>query len=103
MIVAENSKKPQINAVVAEAMKDLSPWVKLIRYDIGEDWTGQPGIFFRVLLSDEACKPKNRREIVPRVVDNISDRLDPSELGLFPYFNFRSESEQAVAREAAWN
>jgi hypothetical protein len=31
-----------------------------------------------------------------------SDQLDIPALGLFPYFDFRSESEQANLRESAW-
>jgi hypothetical protein len=94
-------KKPQINAAGAEVVKVFSPSVKYIRYDIGQDWSGQWAIFFRVMLSDDAAQ--NRlRDIVPRVMWGTSDRLDIPNLGLFPYFDFRSESEQAKVPEPAW-
>ena len=98
---ADLQKRPQINAAVAEVMKEMSPSVRYIRYDIGQDWSGQWAVFFRVLLSDDAAR--NRlREIVTRVMWRTSDRLDIPALGLFPYFDFRSESEQANLRESAW-
>jgi hypothetical protein len=102
VVSADLSSKPRINAAVTEAVKELSPSVRRIRYDIDQDWTGEWAIFFRVLLSDSASEPENLREIAPRVVRVMSDRLDLPELGLLPYFNFRSEAEQALAPESAW-
>ncbi len=103
MIVATDpTRQPQINAAVTEVVNELSPSVRRIRYDIDQDWSGQSAIFFRVLLSDDASEPKNLREIAPRVVWRMSDQLYLLGLGLFPYFNFRSEAEQALINEPAW-
>jgi hypothetical protein len=96
------TKKPQIDAAVAEALRELSPDVQRIRYEIAQDWSGDWALFFRVLLSDEAAERKNRREIVPRVINSISDRVYLAEVGLFPYFDFRSQSEQAKDPDPAW-
>jgi hypothetical protein len=101
-VTADLSKQPQIDAAVTEVVKELSPSVKKIRFDIDQDWSGQWAIFFRVLLSDAASEPKNLREIAPRVVWRMSERLDLPGLGLFPYFNFRSEAEQALVKDLAW-
>jgi hypothetical protein len=87
---------------VTEVVSQLSPSVRRIRYDIEQDWTGQWAIFFRVLLSDDASKPGNLRQIVPRIIWTMSERLNLPDLGMFPYFNFRSETEQALLRDPAW-
>src|SRR6266567_4202952 len=97
-----DTTQPQINAAVSDVIKELAPSVRHISYDIDQDWNGQWAIFFRVLLSDEASNPTNLREIGPRVVWRKSERLDVPGLGLFPHFNFRSESEQAQLKEPAW-
>jgi hypothetical protein len=94
-------KQPQINAVVAGVVHDLSPWVRYIRYDIGQDWSGQWAIFFKVLLSDEAARSR-LRDVASDVVWRTSERLDLPTLGLFPYFDFRSESEQADLLDPGW-
>jgi hypothetical protein len=94
-------KQPQIDAAVAEVAALLAPDVVHIRYEIGQDWSGQWAIFFRVLLSDEAGK-KRLREVATQVVWHLADRLDFPALEVFPYHNFRSVSEQAVFREEAW-
>jgi hypothetical protein len=94
--------KPQINPAVAEVLKEFSPSVKYIRYSIGQDWTGEWAIFFRVMLSDEAAR--NRLgEMATRVMWRTTDHLDLPNLGMFPHFNFRSESEQAKLREPSWD
>jgi len=103
VVDSELTKHPQINSAVTDVMNELSPSVRMIRYNIDQDWSGQWAVFFRVLLSDDASLPTNLREIAPRVVRRISDRLDLPGLGLFPYFNFRSEAEQALVPEPSWN
>ena len=93
--------KPQINAAIREVVNLLAPDVVYIRYEIGDDWSGDSAIFFRVLLSDDASK--NRlREITTQVESHLAERLDFSAMGVFAYYNFRSESEQAMLREPAW-
>jgi len=96
------AKQPQINAEITEVVRLLAPDIVHIRYDIGQDWSGDWSIFFRVLLSDEASRENNLRRVTKQVVGKISERLDFSGLGLIPYFNFRSQSEQAEMREPAW-
>jgi len=87
-----------INAVVAE----LAPAVQRINYEIAPDWDGRWAIFLRVLLSDEAASQTQLRDIAPNVVRRMSDKLDLPNLGLFPYFDFRSQSEQMARNEPAW-
>lgn len=96
------TKQPQIAAAVEAVVRELSPRVRHIRYDIAQDWSGQWAIFFRVLLSDEASSGNNLRDITTQVVWLMSERLILPELGLFPYFDFRSESEQSALNEPEW-
>jgi hypothetical protein len=95
-------KQPQIDAAVLEVVNLLAPDVLNIRYDIDQDWSGDWAVFFRVLVSDEASDERNIGDVARRVRDLMSDRLDLPELGMFPHFNFRSESEQAKRRDPAW-
>jgi hypothetical protein len=95
------TRQTQIDAAVAEVEAVLSPDVVHIRYEIGQDWSDQWAIFFRVLLSDEAGK-KRLREVATQVVWRLAERLNFTELGVFPYHNFRSVAEQAVLREETW-
>lgn len=96
-IVQQEKIRAEVRAVEAE----LKPDVVRIRYDIGEDWSGQWAIFFRVMLSDAAAK-RRLRKVATNVERSLSARIDFPALGIFPYHNFRSESEQAQLREEAW-
>lgn len=94
-------KQRQIDEAVTEVARLLAPDVVHIRYDIGRDWGGDWAIYFRVLLSDEASE-RRLREVATKVVWKLAQRIDFPSMGLLPYHNFRSESEQAVLREEAW-
>ncbi len=102
ILPAAAQKAQQINAAIEQVRQEFYPDVQLIRYEFGHDWSGQWAINFRVLLSDEASKPNNLRDIAPRVAWRMSEKLDMPELGVFPYFDFRSQSEQARLNEPAW-
>ena len=95
------AKQPEINAAISEVVGLLQPDVVYIRYEIGWDWSGDGAVFFRVLLSDEASKTR-LREVATKVVRCLAERLDFPSMGLLPYHNFRSASDQAVLREEAW-
>ena len=95
------TKQSEIQAAIHEVERELAPDVVRIRYDIGEDWSGQWAIFFRVVLTDDAAR-RRLRDIANKVVWGLSRRLDFPGMGVFPYHNFRSVSEQAALREEAW-
>jgi len=83
-----------------DALAPYPPGAVNPRYTIENDWSGDPAIFFWITLSDEAA----RREVLSRnsrqIMDVITQRIDPvGQWGLIPYFNFRSQSEQAKLKE----
>ena len=95
------TKQPEINAAVAAVEK--LPGVRYIRYSIAPDWTDQQwAIFFRVVLADDASTGERLRDVTTQVVWRMSEWLNLPELGLFPYFDFRSESEQAALNDPGW-
>jgi len=82
--------------------RDLAPDVVRIRFNPDEDWAGEPAIYFRVVLSDEAVRDR-LREIARTVRDRMRDELQLLESGYFPYFRFRSESDQAKVANPKWD
>ena len=76
------------------------PGVVNLRYTIDNDWTGDPAIFFWITLSDDAARRDGLSQTSRRIMDFFTQRLDPiGQWGLIPYFNFRSQSEQAILKE----
>lgn len=87
---------------VAKASQVLSPDVVHIRYSLDEDWSGSGAVFFRILLSDQASDRAKLREVARRVSATLVNEVQPDQLGLQAYSNFRSQSEQAKLQEEAW-
>ena len=101
LMPAAMAKEREIESRVRALAQRLRPDVVNINYNIAQDWSGDWAIFFRVLLSDEAST-KRLRDATANVVWRMSEALDFPALGVFPYFDFRSQSEQAVLQEEAW-
>ena len=95
------TKQSEIQAAINEVERSLPQDVVRIRYEIGEDWSGQWAIFFRIVLTDDAAR-RRLRDVATKVVRGLARQLDFPAMGVFPYHNFRSLSEQASLQEPAW-
>jgi len=91
-----------ITRAFRRAERTLAPDVVRIRYTLGADWTGEPSIFFKIVLSDDASRESKLSETAQRVSVRILSEVNVEELGLNSYFNFRSLSEQNQINEPAW-
>ena len=94
-------------AQLYQAVSDLKPAlgsdVVTLRYTLGQDWSGEPAIFFRVVLSDRASRRDQLRNATNQIENAIMQRLQPlEEWGVLPYFSFRSMAEQAALQEEAY-
>ncbi|HUO31306.1 MAG TPA: hypothetical protein VMU80_18935 [Bryobacteraceae bacterium] len=95
------TRQAEIDAAIERVKQNIGPDVEYIRYEIGPDWSGQWAIFFRVVLADDAAR--NRlRDVAAKIVWGLARELDFAGMGVFPYHNFRSKSEQAALQEPAW-
>jgi hypothetical protein len=96
-------QREQFAAAVAEIERQLDPHVVRIRYSLGDDWSGEPAVFFRIVLPDAATRRDLLLESANRVSDAIERQIEPmEEWGVLPYFSFRSQSEQEQLNEPAW-
>lgn len=95
------TQQARIQAAIDEVERSLAPHVVRIRYEIGRDWSDQWAIFFRIVLTDDAAR-HHLHDLRGKVVSGLARHLDFAALGVDPYHNFRSVSEQAALREPAW-
>lgn len=91
-----------MKTVVHDVVEQMAPAVAYIRFNFGEDWSGDPAIYFRVVLSDEAAQPERLHSTARRIRELIDERMDSLDLGVFVYINVRSLSEQAAMNEPSW-
>ncbi len=81
---AEELKK-KLNGIVPQPSPGVVKW----RHTFGDDWAGDPAIFFWVTLSDEASKKENLSTTTKafREVDLRADRFR-KRLGSHPVYQF---------------
>jgi len=101
MYFPSTEAEQKINCAVSDLVRSMAPDVVHIRFEIGDDWSGDAAIFFRVLLSDDASRAR-LRAVTKQVAVGLAQRLDFDSMGLRAYHNFRSVSEQNALREEAW-
>jgi hypothetical protein len=89
----------KLNRVRAFLPPDVVQW----HYTVGNDWSGDPAIFFTIVITDDASKPENLRRVTTAITNLIAQKVDPlNRWDLFPYFTFRSQSEQAKRKDEAF-
>ncbi len=92
----------QLSTAVIQAGQALGPEVVRLRHSIGEDTSGDPAIFFRIVLADWAVNEETVADVAGKISTTLVNELRPYEnWGLFPYFSFRSNSEPSAEREWA--
>jgi hypothetical protein len=96
------SRQNEIAQIIAEAELELRPIVKRIFWEIGQDWSGDWAIFLRVVLSNNASRDRNLGKNTHRIRAHVREKLQPDNLGVISYFNFRSQAEQDELGRSAW-
>src|SRR3954470_14091578 len=84
----------QLAADIERAKEKLGPEALDVSYRLDKDSTGEPSIFFRIVLADWATEEDRLPEVTGRIAAALFDEIRPYEnWGLSPYFNYGSESE----------
>jgi hypothetical protein len=90
------SEQSQFAAAVAALEDQLHPNVVRIRHTLGNDWSGEPAVFFRIILSDSASARDQLLNVTNRVSAAIVQQIEQLEQwDVLPYFNFLCKSQQA--------
>ena len=94
----------QLANEIAKAKRKLpKEAVVRVNYNLGTDSTGEPSIFFRIVLTDAASKEDKLAQVTDRIAMILFDGVRPHEnWGLLPYFSFRSKSEQEELNDPDW-
>ena len=92
----------EIKSAIQSVESRFAQQVHHINFSFGEDWTGAPSIFFRVVVRDEASQIDRLGELAEQVSISLMNGAKTDENGLRAYFDFRSVAEQAKLQEPAW-
>lgn len=89
------AQQAQFQSAVNGAAQQLGPSVVDLTFTLGNDWTGEPAVFFMIILSDTASRKDQLLRTTSQVSNAIVQMVQPLEQwGVLPYFNFRSQAEQ---------
>ncbi len=87
---------------IDEIATELAPDVVRIRFNVAQDWSEHPAIYFRVVLADDASRRDRLADVTGRVSSRLFDELGLESIDHIPYFRFRSQSEQVRLQDPAW-
>lgn len=103
MVPTGSVHQSQLANEIAKAIRKLPKEVVRVNYNLGTDSTGEPAIFFRIVLTDAASREDKLAQVTDRIAMILFDGVRPHEnWGLLPYFSFRSKSEQDERNDPEW-
>ena len=95
--------RTQLADEIAKAIRKLGKDAVRVSYSMETDSTGEPSIFFRIVLTDAASREDRLADVTGRIATILFDEIRPHEnWGLLPYFSFRSKSEQEKRNDPEW-
>jgi hypothetical protein len=81
----------------------LPPGVIEVRPVLGTDWDGEPAVFLRVILADNAVPRPQLLAFTKQISRAIVQQVRPlEEWGVLYYFDFLTQTEQSRMKEPAW-
>jgi len=94
----------QQSAFFAEVSRlKLPPEVVSLTPMLGADGNGNDAVFFRVVLTDNSVPRNQLLAFTRKISASIIDQLNPNEKwGVWPYFDFITQSEEARNRQPMW-
>ena len=84
-------------------MQEYGPDVVRIRFRLGEDWTGDPAIFFNLVVTGDSVKTRRYFELTREIRNRLQDMFGFPETGYMAFTGVRGESEQANIKDPAWD
>lgn len=89
---------------VDEVAKKFPGEVVRIRHSFSHDWDGDPAIYFRVLLTDNARRNFRLSELTERIGNTLVKDLAIYEQysEYIPYFSYRTTREQDELKDPEW-
>jgi hypothetical protein len=93
----------QLEKIVQKAIRKLGKNVVSINYNFDEDSTGDPSIYFRIVLTDDSTRRDKLLASADQVDAILSKEIRPYDWGVHLYSMFRSKSEQEELKDPKWD
>jgi len=88
---------------IAHFASGLPPEVISVTPALGNDWNGEPAIYFQIIVSD-AVPRSQLLDFTKGISQRIIQHIRPlEEWGVLPYFNFLTQSDAArMGHQPTW-
>ena len=95
----DNAQQAQLDQAIADMKPALGPDVVCLTYTLGQDWTGDNAIFFRIVLSDRA----SRRDELHKATEQMEEASPRTfgTMGRSPLFQLSQPSRASRASGSA--
>lgn len=95
MAIVTESDEPIIEAAIRKASAELPDYVTRVVTEFGQDWTGDPAVWFYVILKDEVTSRTTFYEDADKAAEVLRQAMIRTGTNRFPYVRVRTVSEQA--------
>ena len=85
---------------IERVKKLLGPEVVRIKHVFQEDTSGEPAVYFRIIITDLSSRRETLGDVADKIERTLRDEIRPYNWGIRLYTNFRNESEQAKLNDA---
>jgi len=93
------AQQARLDEASNEVRRTLGPDVVSFRCSLGQDWSGDSAIFFRIVLSDRASRCDQLRSAADRIENTVMQRLQ----AIAWHSQQRSTRAVTRSRETAWS
>jgi hypothetical protein len=90
---------------VDQVAKKFPDVVVRIRHSFSRDWDGDPAIYFRIVVTNDAEQRYPLPQLTSRIREALTNDLAlyQSEYSVFnPYFNYRTKADQDRLKDPEW-
>ena len=74
--------------------------VSAVRWEFGNDWTGDPGVFIYIALPDKVTGAPDFTKVTQELRRQLSSAIAAEDREIFPFIRFRSVSEERRNRRS---
>jgi hypothetical protein len=97
------ARQAELEQAIHEIEPMLGPNVVRLRYSLEKDWSGDPAIFFRIVIPDRVSRGELALRTARQIEETLMQHLEPlEEWGVLAYFSYSNESEQAARHDKEW-
>lgn len=101
ILINPNQLAPKVEAALRKLKRSKD--VVSVAYNFDNDWSGDPAVYFRIVLTDVAAREENLMKVTPGIENRLIDELGfYTTWPIIPYFSYRSASEYREVQDRGW-